>query len=53
MADRRWRDDVTIRIGEFDGKVLVIDGIHRGLAYLACVESGISPDRLPPLHVAV
>jgi hypothetical protein len=53
MADRRWRDDVIIRIGEFDGKVLVIDGIHRGLAYLACVEAGISPDRLPPLHVAV
>ena len=53
MAGRRWRDDVVIRIGEFDGDVLVIDGIHRGLAYLACVESGISPDRLPPLHVQV
>ncbi len=53
MADRRWRDDVVIRIGEFDGEVLVIDGIHRGLAYLACVESGISPERLPPLHIAV
>ena len=53
MADRRWRDDVIIRIGEFDGRVLVIDGIHRGLAYLACIEQGISPDRLPALHVAV
>jgi len=53
MADRRWREDVIIRIGEFDGRVLVIDGIHRGLAYLACVEAGISPERLPPLHVAV
>ncbi len=53
MADRRWRDDVIIQIGEFDGQVLVIDGIHRGLAYLACVESGISPDSLPRLHVAV
>jgi hypothetical protein len=53
MADRRWREDVVIRIGEFDGRVLVIDGIHRGLAYLACVEAGISPDRLPALHVAV
>jgi hypothetical protein len=52
MADRRWREDVIIRIGEFDGRVLVIDGIHRGLAYLACVEAGISPDRLPALHVA-
>jgi hypothetical protein len=53
MADRRWREDVVIRIGEFDGTVMVIDGIHRGLAYLACVEAGISPDLLPPLHVAV
>ena len=53
MADRRWREDVVIRIGEFDGEVLVIDGIHRGLAYLACVEAGISPDVLPALHVAV
>ena len=53
MADRRWREDVIIRIGEFDGRVLVIDGIHRGLAYLACVEAGISPDRLPALHLAV
>ena len=52
MADRRWRDDVIIRIGEFDGRVLVIDGIHRGLAYLACVESGVSPERLPRLHIA-
>jgi len=53
MADRRWREAIIIRIGEFDGRVLVIDGIHRGLAYLACVEAGISPDRLPPLRVAV
>ncbi len=52
MADRRWRDDVIIRIGEFDGRVLVIDGIHRGLAYLACVEAGVSPDRLPRLQIA-
>ncbi len=53
MANSRWRNDVVIRIGVFDGAVLVIDGIHRGLAYLACIERGISPDRLPALHVAV
>ncbi len=53
MASSRWRSDVVIRIGVFDGAVLVIDGIHRGLAYLACIEKGISPDRLPALHVAV
>jgi hypothetical protein len=31
--------------------VLVIDGIHRGIAYLACIEKGIGPDMLPALRV--
>ena len=53
MASARWRADVVLRIGVFDGAVLVIDGIHRAIAYLACVQAGISPDRLPALHVAV
>jgi hypothetical protein len=51
MASSRWDADVVLRIGVFDGTTLVIDGIHRGIAYLACVEEGISPDRLPALHV--
>jgi len=51
MASKRWKADVVIRIGVFDGTVLVIDGIHRGMAYLACIEEGISPDRLPALQV--
>jgi hypothetical protein len=51
MASDRWRADVVIRIGVFDDTVLVIDGIHRGIAYLACIEEGISPDRLPALQV--
>ncbi len=51
MAANRWTDDVVIRIGEFDGSVLAVDGIHRGIAYLACVEAGISPDRLPALQI--
>jgi hypothetical protein len=41
----------VIRIGVFDDSVLVIDGIHRSIAYLACVEDGITPDRLPALCV--
>lgn len=53
MASDRWNADVVMRIGVFDGSVLVIDGIHRGIAYLACIEEGISPDRLPALHVDV
>ena len=51
MANDRWRADVVIRIGVFDGTLLVIDGIHRGIAYLACIERGISPERLPALQV--
>jgi len=51
MAGGRWRDGVVVRIGVFDDTTLIIDGIHRGIAYLACVEQGISPERLPSLHV--
>jgi hypothetical protein len=52
MASDRWKADVVIRIGVFDGTSLVIDGIHRAIAYLACVEEGVSPGRLPKLQVS-
>lgn len=51
MASESWSEDVVMRIGEFDDTVLVIDGIHRGIAYLGCIDAGISPDRLPALHL--
>jgi hypothetical protein len=51
MASDRWSADVVMRLGVFDGASLVVDGIHRGLAYLACIEKGISPERLPALRV--
>jgi hypothetical protein len=51
MRRRRWTSDVVMRIGVFDGTLLVIDGIHRGIAYLACLEQGVSPERLPALCV--
>jgi hypothetical protein len=51
MAGNRWNADLVMRIGVFDGAVLVIDGIHRGIAYLECIERGIRPGRLPTLHV--
>ncbi len=51
MASNRWSSSVVMRIGVFDGTTLAIDGIHRGIAYLACIERGIGPERLPPLHV--
>jgi hypothetical protein len=51
MASARWNAGVVLRIGVFDDTVLVIDGIHRGIAYLTCIEEGISRDRLPALHL--
>ncbi len=51
MADDRWTTEVVMRIGVFDGTLLVIDGIHRGIAYLACIEGGLNPERLPALCV--
>lgn len=51
MVGRRWTSEVVIRIGEFDGTVLVIDGIHRAIAYLACMEAGVGPERLPALCI--
>ena len=51
MASGCWRESLVMRIGEFDGKVHLIDGTHRGIAYLACLESGVSCERLPALAV--
>jgi hypothetical protein len=51
MASNRWQTDLVMRIGVFDGTQLVIDGIHRGIAYLTCIEQGISPERLPALCI--
>ncbi len=51
MARERWTTNVVVRIGEFDGKVMLIDGIHRSLAYLSCLAAGISPERLPALQI--
>jgi hypothetical protein len=51
MARGQWSSDVVVRIGVFDDTVLVVDGIHRSIAYLACVEEGVDRARLPPLHV--
>jgi hypothetical protein len=51
MARGEWSTDVVVRVGVFDDTVLVIDGTHRSIAYLACIEEGVDRTRLPPLHV--
>jgi hypothetical protein len=51
MKASRWEAGLVMRLGVFDGTVLVIDGIHRGIAYLTCVEHGVAPRRLPALSV--
>jgi len=51
MSSDRWKTDVVVRVGVFGGTTLVIDGIHRAIAYLGCLEEGVHPARLPALHV--
>ena len=51
MAGNRWKDDVVVRIGVFDDTVLMIDGIHRSIAYLACAQNMSSAGRLPALRL--
>lgn len=51
MTRGEWSTDVVVRVGVIEDTVLVIDGIHRSIAYLACVEEGVDRARLPPLHV--
>src|SRR5205823_13780212 len=51
MAGDRWTDDVVVRIGVFDDTVLMIDGIHRSIAYLACAQNMSSAGRLPALRL--
>lgn len=51
MAAARWRGEVVVRLGVFGGETLAIDGIHRGIAYLACVEEGVRRELLPALCV--
>jgi hypothetical protein len=47
MKAGSWTGSIVIR---FDGTV-VVDGIHRGIAYLKCVNDGLNPSNLPPIQV--
>lgn len=51
MAGNRWTSDLVLRIGVFAGTVHLIDGTHRSMAYLACLDIGVRPERLPGLHI--
>ena len=51
MRDNRWRGEVVVRVGVLGGDVVAIDGIHRGIAYLACLADGVRRERLPALCV--
>jgi hypothetical protein len=51
MASASWQDGVVVRVGVYDDAVLLIDGIHRSIAYLRCIQRGIGADRLPALQV--
>jgi len=47
MKNSRWKNPIyiTYKNGE------VIDGIHRGIAYLKCINDGISPEILPDIFL--
>lgn len=51
MRAGEWRGDLTIVLGVWDSRVLVRDGIHRGIAYLDCLDSGVLPRDLPSLYL--
>lgn len=51
MTHSRWDTDLVVQIGVFDDSVHLIDGTHRSLAYLACLQDGIGAERLPALQV--
>ena len=48
MSKGNWKGDI---IFEGNSKLEIQDGIHRGTAYLKCVENGISEKDLPKLIV--
>lgn len=48
MEKREWDDYI---IFSADEKMKVIDGIHRGVAYLRCIGKGIKEINLPKLLV--
>jgi hypothetical protein len=43
MASNRWKSDVVMRIGVFDGIVLTIDGIHRASHTWRVLRKGSAP----------
>jgi hypothetical protein len=52
MKDAKWRDpDIVIGLGIWQDRVLVRDGIHRGVAYLDCFNDGMPQQELPPLYL--
>jgi hypothetical protein len=52
MTNRKWRGQIAISLGVHEGRVLVVDGIHRGVAYLDCLNGGVPPQDLPRLYLA-
>jgi len=49
MADGKWTGTIDLELNKYSG--LIEEGIHRGVAYLRCVESGINVDKLPNLRL--
>ena len=46
MKNKKWTGDMLIQVDE---NKKVLDGIHRGVAYLKCIEEGVSEKDLPKI----
>lgn len=49
MSSGKWTGNIDLERNNSTG--VIEEGIHRGVAYLRCVKSGISIDKLPKLCV--
>ena len=49
MEGKKWEGPIVITLD--DQGEMVIDGIHRGIAYIRCIRSGMKVEELPPLKL--
>lgn len=49
MKNCSWTDDIELILNP---KGEIIDGIHRGIAYLKCVKDGVSETSLPAVYLS-
>jgi len=51
MKSGKWNKDIILERTTYMGQRLITDGIHRGIAYLACIDAGVDEKVLPDLYI--